>query len=89
MAERVSVLIAASVFDADQVMELFPQFQDHLALTPDNMTTFRLKCVIDSYTWTPWSHVLSPRTRLLLRGVMAPMMGPDSTEQEFPETLLE
>lgn len=78
-------MVAASLNEARTFVEHYPQFRDHLVLTPKR--TLR-GITVGEYVWTPGASKLPASTRLRLRGEMAPMMDAESIEEECPLTLL-
>lgn len=82
---RQNVMVAASTNEATTCKSHFPQYRNHLVLTPRRTLTGIL---VGEYVWTPGASALPAAVRLRLRGELAPMIDGDSREEEFPLTLL-
>ena len=86
MALRVGVIVATDYVDADHIKANYPQFRFHVTVTPRSSAPKDF--VISEYVWTPLASQLPARTRLALRGKLAPLIDEDSMEEEFPSNLL-
>ena len=83
--KRMRVMIAASEMDAEIIKEHCPEFHFHAVLTPDRVLS---GFIVSDYVWTPEASELPASVRFRLRGMLSPLMGPDSLEEVFSSTLL-
>lgn len=85
MLPRVNLVIGATKNEIALVRRSHPRFCHHLAMTPDRPLNGIL---VDEYVWTPTALQLPARVRLLLRGMLSPLIDEFSVEETFPDTLL-
>lgn len=84
---RVNIMVGATHDEVVLLRRRYPQFRQHLALTPrSELGGFRFK--VGEYVWTPNALSLPAAVRLQLRGALAPMLDEQSVEETFPATLL-
>jgi hypothetical protein len=79
-------MIAVNRREADILKKEFPQFRLHITITPQSTPSGFL---VGEYVWTPMALNLPASMRLQLRGLLAPLIDEESTEEEFPDTLLD
>jgi hypothetical protein len=83
--KRMRVMVAANAMDAEIIKDHCPEYHFHAVLTPDRMLS---GFIVSDYVWTPDASELPASVRLRLRGMLSPLIGPDSVEEEFSPTLL-
>lgn len=81
---KMRVMIAASLADAEIVKEHCPEYHFYAVLTPGHPVS---GFIVSDYVWTPDASELPASVRLQLRGMLAPLIGPESLEEEFASTL--
>lgn len=82
---RANVMVAESQSEAVLLKRQYPQFRFHVVLAPDcPVSGFK----VGEYVWTPRANGLPARTRMALRGMLAPLIDEKSVQEEFPSTLL-
>ena len=84
LPKKMRVMVAASLMDAEIVKDHFPEYHFYAVLTPGHLLS---GFIVSNYVWTPDASELPASVRLQLRGMLAPLIGPDSVEEEFSSTL--
>lgn len=82
---RVNILIASSDIDAEWIQHYYPQYKNHLPVTPKTLPSCIL---VGEYLWTPRALQLPARVRLAIRGALSSLLDEGSIEETFPDTLL-
>lgn len=82
---RQNLLVVAAEAEAAAIRARYPQFRDHVTLTP---RTAPSGIRVGEYVWTSYALALPARLRLTLRGVLAGLIDEESVEETFPDTLL-
>lgn len=85
MPNRYNLMVAATKKEGEALRKGYPQFRQHLLLTPK---TVMPDVLIDTYVWTPEASKLPAKVRMQLRGQMAAHIDERTMEEEFPLTLL-
>ena len=85
MPNRYNLMVAATKAEGERLRKSYPQFRQHLLLTP---RTPMPDVLVGTYVWTPEASKLPASVRMRLRGEMAAHIDEKTMEEEFPLTLL-